>query len=301
TGVVLYKLDDASTTIVLDASNFSKDADAATRVANIIYIDAGTTDTGTGTYIDEIYYKYKYDVTIDGIDVGDFNSKLGTEYTLPQNSADGFIAYTDGTDGYDAGTIITVDKDYDFTTVAVGEVKMLKGAAMRYTDGTGIRFYTDVDTDKINALLTAGYEVTAGTLISPEDLVGGYDLNHKNYQSGYISAVMDVTYDLAEGYYTDDTTPDPSIVGSIVKIQDYNIARNFIGRGYVTVTVGDITKTVYADYADGDVANNTRNIQWIAQRIQNDPDVYPTLEDFKKEIVVKYANYGLETAEEAKI
>ena len=112
--------------------------------------------------------------------------------------------------------------------------------------------------------------------------------------------MIDVTYDFTQGYYTDDTTPDPCIVGSIVKIQDYNIARNFTGRGYVTVTVGDITKTIYADYADGDVANNTRNIQYIAQRIQNDPNVYPTLEDFKKETVDKYASFRLETAEEVK-
>ena len=193
----------------------------------------------------------------------------------------------------------TVDKDLAFTTVAVGKVEMLEGAAMRYTDGTGIRFYTDVDTDKIDALIAAGYTVTAGTLISPEDVVGVYDLNYSNYQIGNISELIDVTYDFTQGYYTDDIT-EPCIVGSIVKIQDHNIARNFIGRGYITVTVGDITKTVYADYKDGNVANNTRNIQYIAQRIQTDPNVYPTLEDFKKEIVDKYASFRLETAEEVK-
>lgn len=255
--------------------------------------------SATELYVEAInvyyYSEASYTVTLDGEEVEYENG----QYTLPESTAAGFIAYTDGTSAYEAGETFTVDKDLAFTTVAVGEVKMLKGAAMRYTDGTGIRFYTDVDTDKIDALIAAGYTVTAGTLISPEDVVGVYDLNYSNYQIGNISELIDVTYDFTQGYYTDDIT-EPCIVGSIVKIQDHNIARNFIGRGYITVTVGDVTKTVYADYADGDIANNTRNIQWIAQQIQNDTNVYPNLEDFKKETVDKYASFRLETAEEVK-
>ena len=258
-----------------------------------------TQSAATELYVEAINVYYytdtSYTVTLDGVEVEYEND----QYTLPESIADGFICYTDGINAYDAGSSFTVDKDYEFTTVAVGKVEMLEGAAMRYTDGTGIRFYTDVDTDKIDALIAAGYTVTAGTLISPEDIVGVYDLNYSNYQIGNISELIDVTYDFTQGYYTDDIT-EPCIVGSIVKIQDHNIARNFIGRGYITVTVGDITKTVYADYKDGNVANNTRNIQYIAQQIQNDTNVYPNLEDFKKETVDKYASFRLETAEEVK-
>ncbi|MBQ4156508.1 MAG: hypothetical protein IJD90_06865, partial [Clostridia bacterium] len=81
------------------------------------------------------------------------------------------------------------------------------------------------------------------------------------------------------------------MVGSIANIKEKNMNRRFVGRGYVTVTLGDVTKTVYADYANGDVVNNTRTISFIANAVKNDAnniDLYEQYKDIIDEIAAKY-------------
>ncbi|MBQ4155208.1 MAG: polysaccharide deacetylase family protein, partial [Clostridia bacterium] len=81
-----------------------------------------------------------YKLTIDGNSVSVSNNTA----TLPMSTKAGFIAYTDGENYYDANEKITLTKDLSLTTVAIGSVSMLEGAAIRLGKVNGMRFYTVV-------------------------------------------------------------------------------------------------------------------------------------------------------------
>lgn len=232
-------------------------------------------------YIDNVVYNYEaaegFKVTIDGVE----QTVSGNTFTLPVSTEKGFAAYSDGEKLYDAGESITIDKDINLTTVSVGEVKMENGTAMRLNAVSGIRFYTNVDTDKIASLRDNGYTVTMGTLISPENLLNGEELtldaNAKKVNVEF----------RASTYYTENNFT--GVVGSLVNIKDSNINRRFVGRGYVTVTLGDYSKTIYADYYNSNVKNNTRTVAYLAKSVVEDTEYYESLNNSQKSIVDKFA------------
>ena len=49
-----------------------------------------------------------------------------------------------------------------------------------------------------------------------------------------------------------------------------NIAREFLGRGYITVKLGDYEKTVYAEYSDYNINNNSRSLAYISYKYKAD-------------------------------
>ena len=73
-------------------------------------------------------------------------------------------------------------------------------------------------------------------------------------------------------------------VGSIVKIKQGNLNRKFVGRGYATITLGDFSKTIYADYSNYNISDNTRTICEIAVAIRNSQN-YNSLGTDAKRIV----------------
>ena len=238
-------------------------------------------NTCTYAYIDNVVYNYEaaasFKVTIDGVE----QTVSDNLFTLPVSTANGFIGYFDGEKLYDAGESVAIDKDVNFTTVSVGEVKMEKGAAMRVNTVSGIRFYTKVDTDKIASLRDNGYTVTMGTLISPENLLNGEELTLD-------SAAKKVNVEFkSTAYYTENSFT--GVVGSLVNIKDSNINRRFVGRGYVTVTLGDYTKTIYADHYNSSVKENTRTVAFLAKEVVADTEYYKSLNDSQKAVVDKFA------------
>ncbi|MGN0174487.1 MAG: hypothetical protein ACI39F_08595, partial [Acutalibacteraceae bacterium] len=107
------------------------------------------------------------------------------------------------------------------------------GASIRLGDVNGIRFYTKVDTTKIDELKAVdGNKVELGTLIAPADNIEDTELSFALETGKYV----DVKFNSATYYTEGDFT---GIVGSLVNIQDKNITRDFVGRGYVKVTDKD--------------------------------------------------------------
>ena len=233
-----------------------------------------------------------YQIYIDAQKVDEID--VGAQYTLPAGTADGFVCYTDGTEYFAEKTTITPSKNLNLSSVTVGAFNMQKGASIRLTDKKGIRFYSNVDTAKIADLLSKGAEMSMGTLIAPEDLLDGEltlataETNRVNIP--YVTGIED------NQWYTETIgeTEFAGMVGSLVTIQDKNIARNFVGRGYITVTIGGITKTVYADYAKGDgdvssVANNTRSLAFVADALTKDTDKFNLLDSDTQTLVNGWA------------
>lgn len=187
----------------------------------------------------------------------------GTEYTFPDFVDDTAVAYKDA-DGnyYTPGDVYgSLTADITFTTVDLS-FSMLEGASMRFSDPTGVRFYSSVDTDLIDALKAKGAEISVGTLISPKDSLGENELTKEFGTLGV--DYVDVKY-TSDEWFNDGSFK--GLVGSIVNIKTANINREFVGRGYITIKFGNTQKTIYADYANSSIDNNSRSICYIANRI----------------------------------
>ena len=63
-----------------------------------------------------------------------------------------------------------------------------------------------------------------------------------------------------------------------------------MGRGYVKVTKDGKTAITYADYANGDIANNTRSLAYVANALKNDTAKYSVLDSAVKTLVEKWAS-----------
>lgn len=281
-----------------DASkNITLDSESIKNIASILiwnrYDTGSTTDTNySRIYIDNIQYvseiaEVPITVTVDGVEN---TVEKGSTYTFSASTSDGFIAYTDGENYYDEGDTITVNEDLKFTSVSIGSVYMQKGASIRLGTVNGIRYYTTVNADKIeNVKTNYGAVISKGTLIVPDDLRNGEDLR---LDASYDK--LDIKYE-SEQYYEQNT-----FVGSIIGIKETNgynansgnLARDFIGRGYVTVKIGDYSKTIYADYANNNASNNVRSLAYIAYQYKNDSNSdYSDKSETLKTLVDKWAQF----------
>ena len=215
-------------------------------------------------YVEPTYY----DVTIDGKVVASVLE--GDTFTLPA-VAEG-MQYVDG---FVAGQEFTVTEALSFATEEIPEfagettdvLSTVEGASIRLNEPTGIRFYTDVDEDKIAELVAHGATVEAGTLIGPADM-NAEDMTLETDESKVLNVVFDLNN--KDGYFTDNTGFE-GIVGSIVSIDSGNIARDFVGRGYVKVTYNGVTTVSYSDTV------STRSLRTLAQSCQQDAVVYDNL------------------------
>ena len=106
------------------------------------------------------------------------------------------------------------------------------------------------------------------------------------YINGKLTYIT-VPFDYNKGFYSEDSFS--GVVGSLVNIKDTNANVNFIGRGYIKLTKGEFTKTIYADYAENNYLNNSRTISFIAYSIREDIDVYESFESYK-DIIDHYAD-----------
>ena len=60
------------------------------------------------------------------------------------------------------------------------------------------------------------------------------------------------------------------VFGAVVGISADTAAVKLIGRAYITVSIDGITKTIYADYYNGDVQNSVRSVKDIATAARNE-------------------------------
>lgn len=222
----------------------------------------------------------KFSVLIDGVAIAQQDD--GT-FVLPTSTDEGFVSYTDGTNYYDSGYVFeNLTANVELTTITLS-FDMLSGASMRLNSPTGIRFYSDVDTDLIETLRAQGAEISLGTIIAPEDKIGTKDFTMEIGTEG--QDFVNVKFE-ASNWFTSGGFK--GVVGSLANIKTANVNRQFVGRGYITIKFGSIEKTIYASYADSNIDNNARSICYIANKVMlND---YTTLTATHQEIVKYYAD-----------
>ena len=142
------------------------------------------------------------------------------------------------------------------------QIYMTAGAVMRLSEPSGLGFLTNIDYEYYQALQKtygAG-AVATGTLIVPKDKLPESGLTHESLRVGNVTH-LDVPN---VGFLNESTAERDGVLryrGSIVKILQQNLAREFIGRGYVAVTVNGETQYFYAQEND-----NARSVREVAQK-----------------------------------
>ena len=158
-GKTMYQYGATSNSKVISVEDFNNDTN---KVVYIYAVLAGTTDKGYETYIDNVYYetnelKSSYFITIDGEQIAEV--PFGETYTIP-NPADHYC-YTDGTNYYYGGEVITPDDDIELvsetekTTVVYTMdegSRMVAAATANIGYGKETAEYLDVDGDMKLAL-----------------------------------------------------------------------------------------------------------------------------------------------------
>ena len=139
-----------------------------------------------------------------------------------------------------------------------GKLTMEEGAAIRLDEPTGLRFTARVNKAAADALSAAyGGEVSYGTLIVPQDMLGVY-LAEELFNSEGVLKVA------SSGFYGTEGE-DYIFRASIVNIKGYNYTRAFVGIAYVETADGvifaadyegtarsvyEVAKALYADRKD---------------------------------------------------
>ncbi len=158
---------------------------------------------------------------------------------------------------------VTAANVYLTDSLTEGLLAPVEGASIRLTNSSGIRYATQVNTEKLNALKAyadAGKikALEIGTLITPTSYVkeaGAFTveaLDALNHSSNYLDVKATIgKYFTVQGYTLADGF-DKTFVGSIINIRHANIARSFSGIGYVRIVLNNgVEKYIYSyDYAD---------------------------------------------------
>ena len=230
-----------------------------------------------------------YSVTVDGEQIGEV--ERGLSFTLPE--PENVVAYKD-----DNGNFYPVGHKFNYVLDNISlsaiklDVKTCDGAQMRLTDVSGLRFLSEVPKSQIDALLAMGFSIIEkGTIITKESIVGEGRPDNITFESrtaytddNTFFDAMVVKYDQDSGFYNENANGNKIFTGSIVSIKDANANKNFFGRGYITLSNGDFTRTVYADVSE---ISGARSVSYVAKSFKSSSD-YNAYSDTLKAVVDKY-------------
>ena len=215
-----------------------------------------------------------YKVTLDGKDA----ATDVVEYKCGNNEQ----GYYDKTNdiAYLPGATIELNKDIDLTTINL-DVKMLKGASVRLSAPTGLRFQTNITSGNNDLSVLESAKVTTGTIITTTEILGDANID-KNFVKDDTKTKLDI---VNSGWYEGKTG---NFCGSIVKIDKSNYDTEFVGVGYVTIKYNDNTeKTIFASV--NEKGDNIRSASTVAKSVQQSEKYQNNYTKEQKEIVDAYA------------
>ena len=175
---------------------------------------------------------------------------------------------------YQNGATVAATTESTIASAVVGFTQT-DGGSVRMKDPTGLRFQTNVnkaDYASIQDLVTE-----QGGVLALTDVVGASAVTVDNEKC--IKVV-----DADNAFHADSTETDGIYYSSIVGIPAENYVTNISARGYMTVSYADgSSATVYT------ALTTVRNIQQVAQRLQQDTEYYNSLPPEQKAIVDGFA------------
>ncbi len=268
-----------------------KDASASVYVNGVLY---GTIDSLTAQYSSG---GWQYAVNPSNISfnanniiISKINKRTGSFVKLAEAGA---ATYANGNyidvDNIKIDSMTRAELDGNFEPEAYnGLLTSEAKASVRLTAPTGIRFATKVDTAKLDALYALLgdnlIDIELGTLIVPEDyLEAGTEFTFDALDAaGKDYVTVEATY--GKYYDFDDDAATTHFVGSLVNIKDKNIDRNFVGKGYVKVTL--VSGLEYVYYANGYVSN----VQATAGKVISEGTDTSGWTEASKRVLEAYAN-----------
>ncbi|MBR2375528.1 MAG: hypothetical protein IKA88_04495, partial [Clostridia bacterium] len=170
------------------------------------------------------------------------------------------------------GSNVASASDSAFNGIDFTKVVMSDGASVRVANDNnyGIRFQMNMDAATYATLETK--DASYGIAIFPADY------NYVLSESVIFAAESKAT--LVESATLSDMNNDGTydMWGSLVNIQPKNVTREFVGIGYVKIG----TEYKLANAYQGDIANNTRSIYYVAQRAvaENDKNAAAAKEQY---------------------
>lgn len=254
-----------------------------------IYVDAALLDAPVGktqyhmitltggtalTFILKVEGPEVYKVTLDGKNV----ATDVVEYKCGNNEQ----GYYDKTNdiAYLPGATIELNKDIDLTTINL-DVKMLKGASIRLSAPTGLRFQTNITSGNNDLSVLESAKVTTGTIITRTEILGDANID-ENFVKDDTKTKLDI---VNSGWYEGKTG---NFCGSIVKLNKSNYDTEFVGVGYVTIKYNDNTeKTIFASV--NEKGDNIRSASTVAKSVQQSEKYQNNYTKEQKEIVDAYA------------
>lgn len=217
--------------------------------------------------------------------------RRGDTYTLPPNEDVNFVGYLSSENNlYEPGAEVLIDSNISFQSIYLN-LEMYNGERILNLDNEylGIRFYTKVDTDTIEIIKNTGATITQGTIITPIDFLIDKELT---FESGI--TYTNIEYSNVDNYQTENGFI--GIFGSLSNITESNANKNFVGRGYITISYENnngytISKTFYAAYIDNNYNNNAYSIAKLCNDYRtNNTENYNMLSAAIKEKVDYYAD-----------
>lgn len=170
-------------------------------------------------------------------------------------------SFGDGYKFYPAGYEYTFTSDVTFYPVWIG-FSMRDGAAVRYNNGSGLRFLVDVDGGTYDAGVTLGLIKEIGTIIAPTSYLKNRELSHA----------------LGEGYYFpiktekwQDEENHSWYSAAMLNISADQYARSFSARGYMQIQYTSGTGYIYTEYNEAEHARSiyqVANIAYEAEGLQ---------------------------------
>ncbi len=172
------------------------------------------------------------------------------------------------------------------------KIEMIKGASVRYysqeatTAESGIRFSSAIksaDYTALEAMETDGVKVSYGMLIAPYNYFATYgEFNaatvfgvdgEKKYtwegetveEGSTYTAIAHLTYDTLTTSTQEGYEDCYEIKGSLIKIKDENLTKEFVGRGYIKYETSEGVSYKFADYYSNSVEENVRSIVYVSQ------------------------------------
>ncbi|MBE7078386.1 MAG: hypothetical protein E7380_00805 [Clostridiales bacterium] len=208
-----------------------------------------------------------------------------------------FVVWVDSNNTYYyAGDEIEATESLALTAVEIS-FEMEEGASIRIStsaDYSGIRFTTNILASDLTYLKEKGITVVEyGTLILPYDYLEEFrqEPNLDEYVVDETILKIPSTKQVENGNYV-------QYRGAMQKLYSANYERAFAGRGYMTLTIGEKTITVYTPFNTED---NVRSIRKVAQAFKADTSAagegelrYNTLPTASQEIVDAYAGNGID-------
>ena len=259
-----------------------------------LYYTADVSNSVNGTSNDDVnipagaikLYQFETKGDVTSTQLNNFTVEIAPTEDL---KAGGWLNLRYKTGGRNVTTTISkaaIIENTDETLVS-NSISLLNGAQVRYDEPTGLRFVTNVNTSVETELTSLGAtDIKYGTLIVPKDYLADTEFTKKAFADKN-KTILDIEYTGDKAQKGEGENTYFEMKAAIVNIKTGNYKREFVARAYVTYKIGETEYTTYSDY---NLVDNSRSVNFVANKLINDKTEFEKLSNERQENVRNFAN-----------